>query len=522
MAFGALKGVCAGSVASIVNPFPTTVFQTGSGAVVVGDLVFCVVGQQTNLTATACADNLGNTYTATNAGTDAGTVSGRAFYSRVTVAGTITAVQATTTASTNDAVIIAAIFEGPFVPSPVDANIANATGDLTSPFTCPNTGVLAQASELVLCWGVSNGPDSWLATSPNLLAGEQIRSAVAAKIGYQVVSATTAIAPEFTSGVNPSVCLLGTTTFKAAKSLAADAGSYALTGTAATTKVGFKVAGAGGSYALSGTDATLTIASAAKILTADGGTYALSGTAASLEHGWVVGANAGSYALTGTAASTLHAWRVSAAGGSYALTGTDATMAIASDKLLAADGGSYSLTGTAASLLHTWEVAAEAGSYALTGTAATLTATSSEPEAPPEVGGGGISGGSFSRRQWEAIRKARKAQERAEEKAKELPTRTQRERVELAAEISAKAIELVQAAEEKTSLVKLTLALDAAASAQTARVRLAAASKAIAEAKALIARVAKEKADAEIARVAKEKADADEEEEAIALLLLLT
>ena len=47
-------------------------------------------GQQTSLTVTAVTDNLGNTYSATNAGSDNGNITGRAFYSRVTVPGTLT------------------------------------------------------------------------------------------------------------------------------------------------------------------------------------------------------------------------------------------------------------------------------------------------------------------------------------------------------------------------------------------------------------------------------------------------
>jgi hypothetical protein len=87
----------------------------------------------------------------------------------------------------------------------------------------------------------------------------------------------------------------------AAYVLAADAGSFALTGTAATLKHGYAVA-------------------------AGAGSYALSGTAASPLHQWKVAAGVGSYVLTGTAASLLHQWKVVAGAGSYALTGAAATL----------------------------------------------------------------------------------------------------------------------------------------------------------------------------------------------------
>src|SRR5688572_1928328 len=135
MAFGDVKGTFTANAVSITNPF----VAAGSVAVVVGDLIFAVINQQTALTATACADNLGNTYTATNAGVDSGTSTGRAFYSRVTVAGTITFVRFTTTASANNVTGVAVSFEGPFTSPPIDANPANVS-DVASPFTGPATG----------------------------------------------------------------------------------------------------------------------------------------------------------------------------------------------------------------------------------------------------------------------------------------------------------------------------------------------------------------------------------------------
>ncbi len=214
MAFGDLKGgVTAISVAanSITNPTDAV----GSVAVVVGDLVFVVVGEQTTLTATTVTDNLGNTYTATNAGTDAGTSTGRAYYSRVTVAGTLTTVHVAATGSTDNVAIDACVFTGPFAFLPLDANPSNITTQTTSPFTAPATGTLAQASELVVSWAVATGSTVWSATSPNTLGAQTATQAILhTVIGYQTVSATTTVAPAFTAGSNPTDSVLGTSSFK--------------------------------------------------------------------------------------------------------------------------------------------------------------------------------------------------------------------------------------------------------------------------------------------------------------------
>jgi hypothetical protein len=213
MAFGALRAgtVLSGSANSITNPFAVT----GSQDVAVGDLVVAVFAEQTALTVTTVTDNLGNTYVAQNAGTDAGTITGRAYYARVTMPGTLTSVSAVATASGDNVAAVAAAFEGPFITSPLDANPANNNNtDNASPFTCPSTGVLAQAAELVVAWMSGQAGTTWLATSPNLKAADAVSQSVSTVIlGYQVVAATTAVAPAFT-GTNPSVSVQGTMSFK--------------------------------------------------------------------------------------------------------------------------------------------------------------------------------------------------------------------------------------------------------------------------------------------------------------------
>lgn len=211
MAFGDLKGTLTGTAASITNPMPAT----GSVSVSVGDLVYVVISQQTNLTAGTTTDNLGNTYTPLHAGTDNGNTTGRDYYSRVTVAGTLTTINVAATASANDASVGALVIEGPFDASPLDANPAIQTSDVTSPLTCPSTGTLAQADEVVLCWGIPNHTNAWTATSPNNAGVDLVPFTNASQhIGYQTVTATTAVSPAWTVGVNPSTCMLAVASFK--------------------------------------------------------------------------------------------------------------------------------------------------------------------------------------------------------------------------------------------------------------------------------------------------------------------
>lgn len=209
------RGDLIGTLQANNNTIPTNFSAAGSVAVSVGDLIASVVCQQTNLTVTGVTDNLGNTYTAQNAGTDAGNVTGRLFYSIVTNAGTLTSVTAACTTSANDGVHIVAVFKGAF--SAIDKNIANITSDVTSPFTCPSSGTLTQADEIVIGWGVASHNTSWSATSPNLMALQLANSTtIKAAIGYQTVAATSAVAPAFTAGSNPGQAVLGTLSFSMA------------------------------------------------------------------------------------------------------------------------------------------------------------------------------------------------------------------------------------------------------------------------------------------------------------------
>ena len=124
--------------------------------------------------------------------------------------------------------------------------------------------------------------------------------------------------------------------------LTADAGSYALVGTAATPRPARKLASASGAFALTSPGASLHYGFT---LTADPGAFTLAGTAASLEATRVLIAAAGSYALTGGEAARA------ASSGTFVLTGTAATLRLA--RKLAAASGPYAYAGATAALYDT-------------------------------------------------------------------------------------------------------------------------------------------------------------------------
>jgi hypothetical protein len=129
---------------------------------------------------------------------------------------------------------------------------------------------------------------------------------------------------------------------------------------------------------------------AGAVLEAEAGSYSVSGTAASLEYGRVLAANAGAYALTGTAASLEHGYRVSAESGTFALTGTAATVLAA--RTMAASAGSFAVSGTAVTVRVTRLVSVESASYVVTGQAAGLVYSGSAYILTADAGSYAVSG----------------------------------------------------------------------------------------------------------------------------------
>lgn len=149
--------------------------------------------------------------------------------------------------------------------------------------------------------------------------------------------------------------------------LAANGGSYAVTGTAATLKFGRLLTSVAGSYAIGGTAANLVIG---KGLEALGGSYAVTGAAATLLRSLRANADGASYSISGAVANPLVGRAVVAGGGSYAITGGPA--AFVKGFGLPANGGTYTITGAAATLRATHRLIADPNSYLVIGAAVLL------------------------------------------------------------------------------------------------------------------------------------------------------
>jgi hypothetical protein len=174
--------------------------------------------------------------------------------------------------------------------------------------------------------------------------------------------------------------------------LAADAGSYALTGSTATLRIARKIAADAGSYTLSGQ--TVGLRRNLPLLAASG-SYALTGSTASLFRGREIQADAGSYTLNGQTVTLQRKLPLVAGVGSYAVTGSTAALRIT--HLMSAAAGSYALSGSTAALRIGYEVAATAGSYTLNGSDATLTLqTIADPILVPDPGSYAVTGSTAS------------------------------------------------------------------------------------------------------------------------------
>jgi hypothetical protein len=216
---GELRGSVSGGATSITGG---TQAATGSVPVTIGDLLVCCVVERVSLTVTAVTDSLGHTYTAQNVGTDAGNPTGRTFWFIATAGGTLTSMSAALTNSTDDIIVVGAVFSGPFAASPLDANPANNNNtDVTLPLTCPLTGTLAQAFELIIGWGaVTNGRLATTAVAPANIAvtgmssTENAANSVGATIVYQAVNATTTTSNGYNTAADAAQSIQGTMSFK--------------------------------------------------------------------------------------------------------------------------------------------------------------------------------------------------------------------------------------------------------------------------------------------------------------------
>jgi len=171
--------------------------------------------------------------------------------------------------------------------------------------------------------------------------------------------------------------------------LAAAAGSFAETGSAAGLKRGLRVPAVAGAFTLSGQAATLRatrrVSAAAGAVTLTGqpaglvatrkvagatGPFTLSGQAATLRSTRTLGAGAGGFAETGAAANLRAERRLSASAGAAVLSGQSAGL-IRSLRIVT-DAGAFSLSGSSAALLQAHRLAVAAGAFTHTGEGAGL------------------------------------------------------------------------------------------------------------------------------------------------------
>jgi hypothetical protein len=152
--------------------------------------------------------------------------------------------------------------------------------------------------------------------------------------------------------------------------LTAEAGSYAITGTAAGLRAARRILAEAGAYSLTGTAANLRLT---KRIAAESGSYSITGTAAGFRASRRISAEAGAYSITGFDVAFTRARRMLADAGSYLIVGQD--VGLRASRRLTLDAGSYAITGTAAQLRRIRLLTANPGSYVITGTAAGLRAS---------------------------------------------------------------------------------------------------------------------------------------------------
>ncbi len=152
-----------------------------------------------------------------------------------------------------------------------------------------------------------------------------------------------------------------------AEVLTADAGTFSLSGQAASLERGYLLSLATGSFAISGQAASL---ERGYLLSLATGSFSLSGQAASLERGYLLSLATGSFSLSGQAASLERGYLLSLATGSFSIAGQDASLQRA--RSLAVETGAFSLSGQAASLERGYLLSLANGSFSLSGQAASL------------------------------------------------------------------------------------------------------------------------------------------------------
>ena len=174
-----------------------TTMTLGPIAVTAGQLMVVAFADRVGGGTPTIADNLdGNAWT--TLGPTTSTVRLTSYYKVATTTGNLTATLTFTSSSAKRAGAIGSFtFTSGYV---IDTHPADNT-DATTPFDCPSSGVLAQASEIVFGARANATTGTLAATAPNLIvdtAATTGGSSTGVGLCYQVVNATTAVAPQMT------------------------------------------------------------------------------------------------------------------------------------------------------------------------------------------------------------------------------------------------------------------------------------------------------------------------------------
>lgn len=159
-------------------------------------------------------------------------------------------------------------------------------------------------------------------------------------------------------------------TLQTGRNLNAESGAFTVTGQAATLARQRQLDAQPTSFSYTGQPATLTRTFA---INAASGTFSITGQNATLLENENVAAEFGAFIITGQQAQFYRGLSLNAQAGSFTVTGQAAELIVSTpNRILSADPGTYTLTGVAATLARARNFNAEGTSFTLTGAPATL------------------------------------------------------------------------------------------------------------------------------------------------------
>jgi hypothetical protein len=147
-----------------------------------------------------------------------------------------------------------------------------------------------------------------------------------------------------------------------------NAGSYAVTGNNVNLTKGYKLTIEAGSYSVSGNDVNL---KADRKLSVEAGSYSTTGNAIDLRKGYKLTVENGSYVVNGENVSLRFNRKLTTELGTYSYSGNNTSLLYG--RRISIEQGSYSTSGNAVDLLRGLRLAIEQGSYLVTGNSVTLT-----------------------------------------------------------------------------------------------------------------------------------------------------